>query len=426
VHPLTRRACILVLAATAACGTSDVRPRWSATVDTVGDTITVLTTAGSVWDGEATLTPETGIGVLEGEDAYMLGSIRGLAVNAAGEIHALDTQVPVIRVYGSDGRHRADIGREGGGPGEYRRPDGGLVVLPDGRVLLRDPGNARMTVFSAAGEYLAGWPLPSGGSFNTSRKLYRDTAGNAYTLVLLERDVDVTRWTYGLARFTPDGAHTDTLRVPRWDYEAPQVVGRSENSTSTNSVPFSPSIHWTFSPYGYMVGGVSTDYRIDLFLADGKVLRIGRAWEPVPVDPAEKSDAEERITANMRSSFPGWRWNGPPTPGHKPPFRGIFAGDDGRIWVLLSQPGVEIMSDAEARAGTPAVSGTGVQPRSLPQRFREPVVFDVFEPDGTYLGRVRTPDGFSTSPEPVFRGDLVWAVERDELDVPRIVRYRIH
>ena len=41
------------------------------------------------------------------------------------------------------------------------------------------------------------------------------------------------------------------------------------------------------------------------------------------------------------------------------------------------------------------------------------------------LGLVRAPDGFTTSPSPVFRGDQVWAVVRDELDVQYIVRFRI-
>lgn len=421
----TRWAGAFLLALTAACGTSEARPRWQATVDTVGDTITVRTVAGSVWDEERLLVPEIAIGVLEGEDAYMLGSIRGLAVNEAGDIFALDGQVPVIRRYGPDGSHLADIGREGGGPGEYRRPDGGIAILPDGRLLLRDPGNARFTVYAPDGAYLAGWPLPSGGGFSTSRRLYVDTAGNSYSMVLLERDADVTRWSYGLARVTADGGHTDTLRVPTWDYEPAVVTGRSENSSSSSGVPFSPSVAWAYSPLGYFVGGLSTDYRIDLFRPEG-VLRIERAWDPVAVDPDEKADAEERITTNMRNNFPGWRWNGPATPDAKPPFRSLAVGDDGRVWVQLSQPAEEIPEDEQEDAqavGTARPGGAPPAPR--PPRFREPTVYDVFEPDGTYLGRVRTPDGFAAYPEPIFRGDFVWAVQRDELEVPQIVRYRI-
>jgi hypothetical protein len=65
----------------------------------------------------------------------------------------------------------------------------------------------------------------------------------------------------------------------------------------------------------------------------------------------------------------------------------------------------------------------GVQPPA--RRWREPVAFDVFEPDGRYVGRARAPAGFSMNPAPVIRGDTVWAIERDALGVQRLVRYRV-
>ena len=58
--------------------------------------------------------------------------------------------------------------------------------------------------------------------------------------------------------------------------------------------------------------------------------------------------------------------------------------------------------------------------------FREPVQFEVFESTGEYLGRVSAPDGFSARwPPPVFRGDTVWAIVRDEYDVQRLQRFRM-
>lgn len=57
--------------------------------------------------------------------------------------------------------------------------------------------------------------------------------------------------------------------------------------------------------------------------------------------------------------------------------------------------------------------------------WREPLRYDVFESDGTYLGVMVPPDGFSPYPNPVFDGDHVWAATRDELGVERVVRYRI-
>jgi hypothetical protein len=112
---------------------------------------------------------------------------------------------------------------------------------------------------------------------------------------------------------------------------------------------------------------------------------------------------------------PNWRWNGPPMPDRKPFFRRLYAGRDGRVWVEVPLAGVE-------------VEDPGYDPRNpeaVPDRWREPVAFDVFETDGTYLGRVRAPVELSTSPTPVFDGDRVWAVTRDELGVQRVVRFRV-
>jgi hypothetical protein len=51
------------------------------------------------------------------------------------------------------------------------------------------------------------------------------------------------------------------------------------------------------------------------------------------------------------------------------------------------------------------------------------VVFDVFEPDGRYLGSVTTPSGFLVFPEPVFRGDTVWAAVEDDDGVRYVRRF---
>ncbi len=406
----------LLTACTGAEGGSGGAGGWQATVDTVGDTITVRTVAGSVWGGTAHLEEEMRIGVFEGPDEYMLGRVRSMAVTDAGEIYLFDSQVPALRKYGSDGTHLATFGREGGGPGEYENPDGGLGVLPDGRVVLRDPGNTRFSVYAPTGEYLTNWRLPGG--FNSSNPLHVDTAGTSYTLVLLERGLAPWDWTFGLATYAPDGTPGDTVLAPTWDYERPTVRGQSENSSSQTGVPFTADDAWTFSPLGYMVGGVATDYRVNLYRTDEPVLRIERDWTPVPVNPEEGEEQERRIRENFSRRFPGWRWNGPPIPETKPAFVGLFVGLDGRVWVQVSAESYPTMSVEEAREEE--------RRTDRPQmRYRQRVAFDVFEPDGRYLGHVMTPDGFTTSPDPVFSGDHVWAVTTGELDMPTVVRYRI-
>ena len=175
---------------------------------------------------------------------------------------------------------------------------------------------------------------------------------------------------------------------------------------------------WTFSPLGYMVGTVTTDYRVDLYRVNEPTLRIEKEWIPVPVASHEAAEQERRMTENFRRQFPGWRWNGPSIPGTKPPISDIFVGDEGRIWVQLSTRGRPTMTVAEAQEEERLTDRPQI-------RYREPVAFDVFDPDGRFLGHVKAPYEFRASPEPIFRGDQVWAVTRDELDVITVVRFRI-
>ncbi|MGD8700181.1 MAG: hypothetical protein PVJ43_12875 [Gemmatimonadales bacterium] len=409
----------------AACGGPDATSRndWQVVHDTIGDTIVVRTVSGSIWGDTADLVPEVRIGVFEGPDEYMFGNIRSLAVAPDGCIYVYDSHARQLRKYAPDGTYTATFGGEGGGPGEYRQPDGGLAVLPDGRVVLRDPGNARLSVYSPEGDYRDSWRIPI--PFNTDRKLYTDRAGNTYTLTLL--DLDRTDWTYtfALLRYGPDGSPGDTLAVPHFDFERSQLIaqyiGESGNPViaALENVPFTPTESWAYSPLGYFVGGVATRYALYLYKAPDRVLRIERVnWQPVPVLVDEREERERIVTAIMRQAKPDWRWNSDPIPDTKPPYRGLYVGARGRIWIRLHQQ-AENIAQKELKSQRPA-------PGEVPERtWIEPIAFDVFEPDGRYLGMVRAPSGFSRYPHPVFRGDTVWATVRDEFDVPYVVRFHI-
>ncbi|MDX1674923.1 MAG: hypothetical protein R3314_09025 [Longimicrobiales bacterium] len=409
-----------VILLAAACGGEET-PQLQVQRDTVGDTVIVRTVSGSAWGTDAVLEPEVRIGVFEGEDHYMFGDVRSLAVAPDGSIYVMDSQVPALRKYAPDGSYVTTYGREGEGPGEYRAPDGGLAVLPDGRVVLRDPRNARLQVYSPNGEPSDTWPAR--GNFYTGTPLVVDTAGRVWTQILLDPEASVMDWQPGLVAIDPEtGQPVDTIPAPTWDYEELELVAQrvSENGTSTSvdNVPFSPSGHWAFSPLGYMVSGLSTRYAIELYRPDGPVLRIEKDHEPVPVTRGEKANREDITRWHMRRTQPDWTWNGPGIPDVKPPFRDVLVGRDGRIWVLLHTP-AEAIPDDQLAGGD-----EGPNPRPA-QRWREAVVFDVFEPDGTYLGPVHGPQGMVRYPTPIFDGDRVWAVVRDELDVEYVVRFRI-
>lgn len=388
---------------------------WQAAVDTMGDTIRIRTLAGSVWRDTARLIAEVTIGAMDGPDEYVIGYPEVLEVTADGTILLLDTQVPVLRAYDPDGTHLRDIGKQGSGPGEYESPDG-VGVLRDGRILVRDPPNSRISLFSQGGEPLGQWFMAGG--FNSGERQWVDREGNSYLTTLLERGKVPWEWEFGVIRYSTEGEIVDTIPAPTWDYEAPRLTASNQHQSSVRRIPFSPSTHWAFSPLGYMVGGLSTDYRIELFPPSDPVLHIEREWMPIPVHPDEAAEQRRRITEGLQRQYGSWRWNGPDIPDIKIPFKDILVSEEGNLWVVLSTPGVAMMTEAEAREERARTGRT-------PIRFSEPVAFDVFSPDGRYLGPVAVPVSFRTEPEPVIRGDHVWAITRDELDVPRVVRFRL-
>ncbi|MBT8335417.1 MAG: hypothetical protein KJO11_02370 [Gemmatimonadetes bacterium] len=401
-----------------ACGGSSSGDSMSVVRDSIGDTLIVRTVSGSEWGGaEGQLVPEVSVGVLDGPVEQIFGSIRSLAVGADGTLYVMDGQVPAVRVFEADGAYRTTLGRSGGGPGEFGSPDGGMAILSDGRLAVRDPGNARLQIFDANGEASQTWPVVAGG-FHTSSPMKRTAGDTLWTPVLMDREVDVSDWQMGLQRVAPDGAVTDTVAIPESGYQTPRIEARIETdggaNVSMNAVPFSPDEASTLHPDGWFIHGISDRYAFTL-LRPGGYIRIERDATPTSVTAGEKAEAEAEATRNMRSTDPNWRWNGPGIPDVKPAYDEIYTAMDGRIWVLVELEAVE--------QDDPDYDPT--DPEAIEDRWRSRYAFDLFETDGTYVGRVPMPEDVSRYPRPLIRGDQVWAVTRDDLDVQRVVRYRL-
>jgi hypothetical protein len=347
---------VLVILSTVAC--ADARAGAPETVREMdGDTAVVRTVAGSVWGDSVRLEPEISIGVLDGAETYMFGRVQAIGVDTRGRIFVLDSQVPAVRVYDENGEFVATLGRRGGGPGELSQPDG-MAVLSDGRVVVRDPNNARMQLFTADLQPGGEWSVIRSG-FNTSNPVWVTRGDTMATMVLRDPEAIVTEWRFGLQRISPDGAIVDTLTVPRVLADPPYLVASREGSTSQTSVPFSPRETWALHPEGFLVHGVTSEYRFCLLDSDGP-MRVERVVEPIPVAGGERDEEEHRVTANMRRTQENWRWNGPPIPGVKPPYRSVHVGRDGRVWVQASMPAVE--------GDDPDYDPT--DPRSVPDRWK--------------------------------------------------------
>ena len=369
-------------------------------IQTIGDTTVVRTLSGSVWGAEATLVPEVSIGELDGPEEYLFGWIFSIAVDDDRNVYVFDYQAQHVGVFDSEGNHVQTLGRPGEGPGEFNRAEA-IALLPDGRLVVRNPGNQRIEVFGPEPGRTEQWGYPAGG-LTTFQPLYTDMHGRTLvTIVDRSRDLSSSRTLVTqLLVLGPDGTPVDTLPEP-------------SSPSTTPFGPFSPMFQWTVHPSGHFLTGMPSEYRIDLARDDG-VLRIERSVDPVPVLEEEGAYARERRVRSMRERDPDWSWSGPPVPKHKPFFSALQAGRDGRIWVRVAAEGYPVENEDHDPE----------DPSSMPVLWRTPLRYDVFEPDGTYLGVVVPPDGVTLS-NAVFDGDYAWGVTRDELEVQRVVRYRI-
>ena len=338
--------------ALASCGTGEAPsgPAPAVVVETIGDTTVVRTLSGSVWGADATLVPEVSIGELDGPEEFLFGSIQSIAVDDDRNVYVFDQQAHNVRVFDAAGSYIETLGGRGEGPGEFGRAEA-IALLPDGRLVVRDPGNQRIQVFGPGTGELDGWRYDVGGTYSNS-PLHTDARGRTFVET---RDLSRTDGFFRhIIVIGPDGTHLDTLPEPSSPFESPMLVAERTSergrATTYSPVPFNPVFQWTVHPSGHLLTGLPSRYRIDLPRGDG-VLRIERAVDPAPVGDEERAAHRERTIRIMRDTDPNWSWNGPPIPDYKPSYQELLAGRDGRIWVHLETAG----SPVETRTTTPRI-----------------------------------------------------------------------
>jgi hypothetical protein len=221
----------------------------------------------------------------------------------------------------------------------------------------------------------------------------------------------------GYLRYDAAGSLIDTV-MPRTLPGADGRVSALDISSegmggAVRQVPYATYPEYEASPLGHVVSSMSRPHTVHTS-ANGKPVRITREFAPPAVDDDERAQLRANIEYFMRREKSDFTWNGPEIPREKPPIADIAVGLDGRIWVQLG-------TRSEAFEPDPP-SGVD-RNRPPPVKFRPGEKrWDVFAPDGNYLGRIAAPRIVSVF---VRRGNQVWGVIRDENDVAAIVRMHI-
>jgi hypothetical protein len=358
----------------------------------------VRTVSGSSWGVPMQLVEDIRIGSPSTSGQPILGSVEAVAEDSSGGLYVFDSKGPVLMYYDSTGRLVRTIGRKGSGPGEYREIVDGMAVRKDGRLILRDSYNGRLTLYDPNGVASDHWPL--GSQLSAPRSLTVDTADHTYLRILWQEPEPGAAWEFGLLHLNQEGRFVDSLRVP-------SVPGERQFKRG----PFQPSKLWAFSPHSYFVAGINDFYHFDIVSPTGSRVRVERVVDQVRLNSEERAEWEAIIEWGRARLPPKDRAALASVPHVKPAYKALAFGPDHRIWVLRH---VAAIRDSTF-AGAPNPN------RSPVLTWHEPEVWDVFQENGSYLGEVRAPLGTGLI---LFGTKHVWGIQNDGQS-SYVVRFRI-
>ena len=294
-----------------------------------------------------TLTRAGEIGCSDCGTAAQFATIRDVAVNDSGFVLVVSSEEPILRYFDRSGAIRWTAGRIGTGPGEYRLPT--RAALGPRGIQVVDMTLRRLTRLDASGKFVSSAPL-SGFAASTGS---RGRSGELVTLI------DDFRGTFTLERWSPSDSGAKIGIVPR--------SAAAQAGTLTI-----PSI--AVSTAGRIaILRDPNEYRIVVLSPAGEtVTEIVRDIPRVKRTPAEIAAVARRRQAaadRVRSERGAGRGSGPAVPIRPPSdelkphvyIDGLRFDDTGRLW---------------ARTMRGNESST---------------VFDLFAPDGKYLGEVTVP-----------------------------------
>ena len=379
-RPARRRIAILCAALAAAACTATERPSVPGARTTVDTIAGVPHVANAGTPATWRLEPLLDVAEAGGEP---FGRLTGVTGTAAGDVYAADALARRIYHFAPDGRFVAALGREGGGPGEFRSMRSLAWVGPHLATL--DAGNGRVTLVGTDGAPGPDvrWLALTGTGFG----LEQTAPGEAYAPLPVFSPERRSTSTQVYLRLTAAGV-ADTLAGRRIAAEgrATGVVCEGERGIHFFSVPDSPRPYAGRAPGRRTVLGETGHYRLAVVGPAGDTVRVvTRDGANPPFTDAEWAATREDW-AEFQERVRGTRCDPADItrPASKPAFAEIFFDDRARMWV-----------EAYDRAG-----------------FR----FDVFDSTGALVGELPAP-ARDRSVTPAVLGGRLHYVALDSLDV---------
>ena len=384
----------LSLVVLVACSETGVPPAFVPAVSDSAGVRMVTNAPEDVVYAEVAGTPRLSIGQISGPEELLFGRIASVSRDSAGNIIVADRQTFEVRVFDPQGRHVVSFGQEGQGPGDFEAL-GAAWPLEDGTLLAVDDRQGRISRFEMGGRVVETAQLEH--SELLRAHTYRPggpgmilSYANPPPSFASEEEIevrsveDVANLFFGgegnrhilFVRHHLDGTIADTLAEGKRG-GAETILG-NDGSFSIVQVPFSSESAMAVSAHGIaFVPGHA--YEVRVLDPDGALHMIARIDER----PPESTDA--LLEAYVRGSLPD--------------------ASEARIASELEQRRKLSLPDSLPGYNDVLIAPGGeLWARRFAMPGADSVRWDVFRPDGVYLGRVMVPSPFR-----------VWTIGPNEL-----------
>jgi hypothetical protein len=255
----------------------------------------------------------------EGRLKTGLTDIETFDVDPAGNIYLIqwNTKTDYIHKFDKNGNWLKSFCRQGQGPGEIEW-GGTIIISASGEVIAKDPSQAKLLVYNQDGRFLRETRLPRILGID---HLFEDGSH----LISWQDDSDDLK------------DYVNYVAVCDSEFEKIQELGTYQfpnAQMAENILVGQGAFIYGASKDNIFIGNSSWGYEIRVFSLNGKLLRkIRKEYRPVPID----EEFRKAFLARIPDSSP-WKkkyrfaddW---------PPFRFLFADDEGRLYVMTRERG---------------------------------------------------------------------------------------
>jgi hypothetical protein len=349
------------------------------------------------------------IGKEEGRSWEVLSGVRQVAFDRAENLYVLDRGNARVLVFDRNGRFVRQVGKRGGGPGEFTSP-GRLAITADGSLVVADQARQAFSVFGPDGLFKHSIPFdasygisgiglaahPRGGVVTGTEPLPipgRPARGNAVLWYTMAENARPNR----------------LFEVPVTAEPSRPVTGGGSGAmiSSTRKPAFSPVLRWDVLPGGGIAAVSTAEYAVQVRNPDGTLSRVlQRAIKPRAVTQRDR-DAE--LESRSESAASGAMV--------------MVGGNTRAVSPAVRQAVAQHAETAEFATIMPVVQDLAVDRsgRIWVQRSGavagQPGPVDILSADGRYLGTLAAqavPDAFSP-------GGRAAYIVKDDLGVEQVV-----